>query len=980
MSRCGCPSRLLCGLLAALWTGLDAQSADQPAEDAAASTFRRLDMDSDASLSSQEFVAGLAGDVLREANRQYRTFDFNHDRQLSVAEFRSVPLYVAVADRGPLIDPFVERAGAAFRRLDERWKDADADGNGRLSEQEFRTAEISAIVAGLEDSAFAAWDRDGDGQLTPQESRFALDVAFGVRRPQGEELRLKDGCSISWLGFKFFDRDRDDRVTLEEARLGYDGELAEPRFRESDADRDGVVSFAEWSTMPYRAMHLVGQFLAIDADFSGSLSLEEVVAGIPEWQRPIPLYLLPAFDDDQDGQLSLPEFLMTPAASGHHRWHEPRPDLNANGRLEFTEFRWNEGLDAVALEAEFFRRLDRNQDGALTIDEYFFRTEHVPVRELFLVWDRNSDGRVSESEFVIRSNSSAVALGEFRFADQDTNAELSPTEFSLVRSIVGPEFRGPVEDPWSEAAGRRLSQLREALGENRKPTPHDVVAAASTAWRESWQPLVGPVHDADGDGIVSEAELTATVRHWLGLETLDGTPLHEADGRVCNLMLFLHLDSDKDGHVSHDEYTASPYTAVAGEAAFASADADHNGRLTPKEWWQVSTLGSVDPISEFLHLDENRNGQVDRKELLARCPDWKIRLAATVFPGFDADGDGALSLREYRLTPVANPILEWQRELVDQDNDGRLTLEELRYDQDPFALVRLELLERLDRNRNQVLEDDEFLFRTTHPDVFYVVNADGTEWRRLFEFEGYQACGSPTVLPNGKEIAFDAWKVRPERTSPVICIAGIDGRNPREVLPGSMPSFSPDGARLTFSSSGIPIANREWKLEKQVAADAWGCQWSPDGQSIAFYARDRLLVMDVATEAIREVFGGAANPFSGLFWNLTWSPDSRQICLKASPQGGGEQIVIVDALGAELGLRVRHSGTGMNSDFAWHPGGDRIVVSMFCPERGRSQLYEFNPNDDKPPTLFPGQNPATNNTDACWTPDGRELIIVVGDY
>jgi hypothetical protein len=44
------------------------------------------------------------------------------------------------------------------------------------------------------------------------------------------------------------------------------------------------------------------------------------------------------------------------------------------------------------------------------------------------------------------------------------------------------------------------------------------------------------------------------------------------------------------------------------------------------------------------------------------------------------------------------------------------------------------------------------------------------------------------------------------------------------------------------------------------------------------------------------------------------------------------------------------------------------------------QLYEFNPSTDVAPKLVEGQDIARNNTDACWTPDGKRLIVISGDF
>jgi len=53
---------------------------------------------------------------------------------------------------------------------------------------------------------------------------------------------------------------------------------------------------------------------------------------------------------------------------------------------------------------------------------------------------------------------------------------------------------------------------------------------------------------------------------------------------------------------------------------------------------------------------------------------------------------------------------------------------------------------------------------------------------------------------------------------------------------------------------------------------------------------------------------------------------------------------------------------------------------MMNSELGRFQLYEFDPDTDDPPRLMTGQDPERNNEDACWTPDGRQLIVVSGDF
>jgi hypothetical protein len=53
---------------------------------------------------------------------------------------------------------------------------------------------------------------------------------------------------------------------------------------------------------------------------------------------------------------------------------------------------------------------------------------------------------------------------------------------------------------------------------------------------------------------------------------------------------------------------------------------------------------------------------------------------------------------------------------------------------------------------------------------------------------------------------------------------------------------------------------------------------------------------------------------------------------------------------------------------------------MSCPERKVSQLYEFNPDADDPPKLVNGQDESANISGLCWTPDGKRLIVITGNF
>ncbi len=267
------------------------------------------------------------------------------------------------------------------------------------------------------------------------------------------------------------------------------------------------------------------------------------------------------------------------------------------------------------------------------------------------------------------------------------------------------------------------------------------------------------------------------------------------------------------------------------------------------------------------------------------------------------------------------------------------------------------------------------------PKSFYALNADGTGWRKIFQLEGYPACGSPAVSPDGKEFAFDGWQVagNQQQGPALVFIVGMDGTNARQLCPGQMPTWSPDGKFLVCSRGvqpyGLWIITPDGKDHKQVA-QAWGAQWSPDGKRIAYYSGLKLMVYDVETGGTRQVFSGDSQGYRQIFWNMTWSPDSTQVCLKGDKPDGTEEMALVDASGSENGLKVRWSGKGLLADFAWHPRGDRLVMGIRRPETKRMQLFEVDPDTEDPPTLVPGQDENLNHLGMCWTPDGEQLVVV----
>lgn len=267
-----------------------------------------------------------------------------------------------------------------------RFKAADKDGDGFVTKEEFAAYGLS-LRGEFVDRMFARLDKNGDGKLTADEMKSPRgnradreDRADRGRRGEGRGLNVDraDAAKKGFVTVEDLTKFRTERFEaalkkrFERLDTNRDGKLAGdeiPAERKNailraDADKDGAVTFAEFTARPREMLvrRVQVEFKALDADGDGKITKAEAEAA-----RGKPMLLLVA-DANKDGVVTKEELAKSFAERRGARAGNPvgerffaALDTDKDGKISTAE--WNASGDRR------FARLDRNHDGVVTVEE-----------------------------------------------------------------------------------------------------------------------------------------------------------------------------------------------------------------------------------------------------------------------------------------------------------------------------------------------------------------------------------------------------------------------------------------------------------------------------------------------------------------------------------------------------------------------------------------------------------------------------------
>jgi len=697
-------------------------------------------------------------------------------------------------------------------------KEMDKDGDGKVSPEELKAAmekgqgpvdtSSPAGAAGATGSVGGAMGQAGGAGMGPGATGGAGVLPNGEAEVTVPEFmkRAKDSCGSPKQCYGAFDKDGDGNVTPEEFTAGcanlkppVSPAQAATLFDKLDGDGSGGIVPSEFYaemggeedfepaglTVPEfkrRAQDTFGTpkaaFEGLDGNGDGNVTPEEFVEGCKKLKPPVTAEQAEAIfkklDKDKSGGVSPEElYELVGPAEGF-----------AGPPLSLPEFK-KRAKDTYGSPKAAYAAMDADGDGKVTPEEFAAAAAKFkpPVSKqealpLFEQLDKNKDGAVNPEEFY------AAVGAEDAFAPSPGDKDY----------MTAPEFKKRAKD--SFGSPKEAFAALDADGDG-KITPEELVAGAAKMKppisKEEALALV-PQLDKNGDGAISADEFYDSVGSPEAFAPSPGdadyVDVPEFKRRAKKSYgspedAFKEFDANGDGKLSPEEFAEGckklkpPIPPEAVPALFKEMDKNGDGSVDGPEFY--ASVGPPDAFTaekgdaDFVDVPEFKkrakatfgtpkeayeafdskpaDGKISADEFLAGCaklqPPIDKGAALTLFKELDANGDGGIQPKEFYdlvgapegFTPSKGEegyvgVPEFKDRAgaaygtprkafaaMDANGDGKITPEEFKAAaakmKPPIPAEQVPaLFKEMDSNGDGVITADEFYAATGSPDEF----------------------------------------------------------------------------------------------------------------------------------------------------------------------------------------------------------------------------------------------------------------------